>query len=79
MTEAARAWLAFGFGELGLDEIVSFAVEANRRSTAVMERIGMRRDPSGDFDHPVVPDTHPRLKRHVVYRLAHDDWRKTAR
>ena len=79
VTEAARAWLAFGFGELGLDEIVSFAVEANRRPTAVMERIGMRRDPSGDFDHPVVPDTHPRLKRHVVYRLAHDDWRKTAR
>jgi len=45
-----------------------------RRSTAVMERLGMRRDPAGDFDHPKVPDTHPHLKRHVLYRLARADW-----
>ncbi|MGN6466377.1 MAG: GNAT family N-acetyltransferase [Rhizobiaceae bacterium] len=73
-SEAARAWLAFGFETLGLEEIVSFAVASNRRSTAVMERIGMRRDPSGDFDHPAVGEDHAHLHRHVVYRLAHDDW-----
>ena len=76
VTEAAEALLAFGFEELDLDEIVSFAVRDNRRSTAVMERLGMRADPAGDFDHPNVPDTHPELKRHVVYRLTGADWRK---
>jgi RimJ/RimL family protein N-acetyltransferase len=74
VTEAAEAWLDFGFESLGLDEIVSFAVWNNRRSTAVMERIGMRRDEAADFDHPHVPDTHPQLKRHVVYRLSRSDW-----
>ena len=73
-SEAARAWLAFGFRTLGLGEIVSFAVWNNERSTAVMERLGMRRDPATDFDHPRVPETHPQLRRHVVYRLAREDW-----
>lgn len=72
VTEAARALLDFGFSTMGYGEIVSFAVAGNRRSTAVMERIGMRRDESGDFDHPRVPDTHPHLKRHVLYRLTVD-------
>lgn len=74
VTEAARAWLAFGFETLNRDEIVSFAVSNNTRSTGVMERIGMRRDPSRDFDHPSVPDSHPQLKRHVFYALSRDDW-----
>ena len=74
VSEAARAWLAFGFDTLGLEEIVSFAVWNNRRSTAVMERLGMRRDAGADFDHPRVPDTHPHLRRHVVYRLSRDVW-----
>ena len=50
--EAARAALAFGFGELGLDEIVSFTVERNHKSRRVMEKLGMVRDPAADFDHP---------------------------
>ena len=73
-SEAARAWLAFGFETLGLAEIVSFAVWNNCRSTAVMERLGMRRDASADFDHPRVPDTHPQLRRHSAYRLSRNDW-----
>ncbi|MCG6856950.1 MAG: GNAT family N-acetyltransferase [Salaquimonas sp.] len=73
-SEAARAWLTKGFEELGLDEIVSFAVHNNHRSTAVMERIGLRRDPSRDFDHPGIPDTHPHLKRHVFYTLTREEW-----
>jgi RimJ/RimL family protein N-acetyltransferase len=67
-TEAARAVLAFGFGQVGLDEIVSFTVPANVRSWSVMERLGMTRDPADDFDHPVIPPGHP-LRRHVLYRL----------
>jgi RimJ/RimL family protein N-acetyltransferase len=76
VTEASKAWLAFGFEKLGLDEIVSFAVWNNVRSTAVMERLGMRRDPSRDFNSPKVPNTHPALKRHVVYTLTRTDWAK---
>ncbi|MGB3417637.1 MAG: GNAT family N-acetyltransferase [Mesorhizobium sp.] len=74
-TEAARAWLGFGFDTLGLEEIVSFAVKANHRSTAVMERLGMLAEPALDFDHPSVPDSHPHLKRHVFYRLQRADWK----
>ncbi len=68
-TEAARAAAADGFGRVGLDEIVSFTAASNHRSRAVMERIGMRRDPAEDFDHPSLEAGHP-LRRHVLYRLA---------
>ena len=66
-TEAALAALEFGFGEAGLDEIVSFASAGNARSRAVMERIGMTHDPAYDFDHPSLPAGHP-LRRHVLCR-----------
>ena len=72
--EAAEAWLAYGFETLGLDEIVSLAVHANHRSTAVMKRLGMTTDPAEDFDLPGIPDSHPSLKRHVFYRLARKTW-----
>lgn len=75
-TEAAEALLRLGFEERGLDEIVSFAVAANARSTAVMERIGMRHDPARDFDHPKIPETHPHLRRHVLYALTANEWRR---
>ena len=74
VTEAAEAWLAYGFETLDLNEIVSFAVYENHRSTAVMKRLGMRFDPASDFDHPDIPDSHPALKRHVLYRLSRKDW-----
>lgn len=67
-TEAAQAALAYGFGTLGLTEIVSFTVPGNLASRRVMERIGMRHDPEGDFDHPAVPEGHP-FRRHVLYRI----------
>jgi len=72
-TEAASAVLADGFGRLGLAEIVATTTPMNRRSRAVMDRLGMRRDPDGDFDHPNVPEGH-RLCRHVLYRLSRADW-----
>ncbi|MET3660770.1 GNAT family N-acetyltransferase [Aquamicrobium ahrensii] len=74
VSEAARAWLDHGFEALGLKEIVSFAVTANQRSTAVMERIGMIADPARDFDHPGVPDSHPHLKRHSFYQVTRAEW-----
>jgi len=72
VTEAARAWLAVAFERLAVEAVVSFAVWNNRRSTAVMERLGMRRDLGADFDHPRVFE--PSLRRHVLYRLTRRDW-----
>ena len=70
-TEAARAALAHAFGPLDLREVVSFAVPGNLGSRRVMERIGMRRDPEGDFDYPALPEGHP-FRRMVLYRAARD-------
>jgi RimJ/RimL family protein N-acetyltransferase len=67
-TEASRLALRYGFGTLALAEIVSFTSATNQRSRAVMERLGMRRDPADDFDYPSFPEDHP-LRRHVLYRL----------
>lgn len=66
-TEAARLALDYGFATLGLAEIVSFTAATNLRSRAVMERLGLRRDPADDFDHPALAEGHP-LRRHVLYR-----------
>lgn len=70
-SEAALAALAFGFDQLGLPEIVAYTAATNRRSRAVMERLGMARDPADDFDHPLLPAGH-RLAAHVLYRLGRD-------
>src|SRR5262245_29745139 len=67
-TEGGDAALRWGFETLGLTEIVSFTTQGNTRSRAVMERLGMQRDPADDFDHPKIPIGHP-LRRHVLYRL----------
>jgi ribosomal-protein-alanine N-acetyltransferase len=67
-TEGARVVVKHAFGEVGLDEIVSFTVPGNARSRRVMEKIGMTHDASEDFDHPNLPEGHP-LRRHVLYRL----------
>jgi RimJ/RimL family protein N-acetyltransferase len=73
-TEAARAALAFGFEQLALAEIVAIAATSNVRSRRVMERLGMRRDHAGDFEHPRIPAGHP-LATHVLYRLDDQRWR----
>jgi len=67
-TEGALACLKYGFETLHLNEIVSFTTLANKRSIAVMKRIGMSHDPKDDFDHPKLPEGHP-LRRHVLYRI----------
>ena len=79
VTEAAEAWLAFGFETLGLAEIVSLAVHDNHRSTAVMRRLGMRHDPGRDFEHPRVSTASAALRKHVFYCLGRDEWRASRR
>jgi RimJ/RimL family protein N-acetyltransferase len=70
-TEGARAAIDYGFDTLGLEEIVSFTSALNVRSVRVMERLGMRHDVAGDFEHPNVPRGHP-TRAHVLYRMRRD-------
>jgi RimJ/RimL family protein N-acetyltransferase len=71
-TEGARTVINHAFKTLGLASLVSFTVPANVRSRRVMEKLGMIQDPSGDFDHPMIPQGHS-LQRHVLYRLKASD------
>lgn len=73
-TEAATAALAFAFGDRALEEIVAFTVPANIPSRRVMGRLGMRRLPADDFEHPAIAAGHP-LRSHVLYRLRRADWK----
>lgn len=67
-TEAARALIEYGFREIGLEEIVGFCVHDNEGAVHVMEKIGMTKDPDGDFDYPNLRKDHP-LGRFVLFRL----------
>jgi GT2 family glycosyltransferase/RimJ/RimL family protein N-acetyltransferase len=73
-SEGARAALAFAFNDLALTEVVSFTSRRNTRSTLVMERIGMKREPADDFEHPLLPEGHA-LRSHVLYRLSSEQWK----
>ena len=70
--EGARAAIDFGFGSLGLAEIVAYTYQGNARSRALMERLGMARDPAEDFLHPALDPGEP-LAPHVLYRLSAPD------
>lgn len=74
-TESGMALLHYAFTILEIKEILSIAVHDNRRALSAMAKIGMQPDPGCDFDHPQIPETHPHLKRHVVYRLSAAEWR----
>lgn len=65
-TEGAQATLVWGFANRDVAEILAWTAHNNLRSQAVMTRIGMRHDPTRDFDHPVLGADHP-LRRHVVF------------
>lgn len=66
-TEGAQAAVQFGFEQLKLSEIVSFTSVHNFKSQAVMQRLGMRRDPA-TFAHPAVGTEHW-LNDHCLYRI----------
>lgn len=74
-SEAARAWLAHGFDNLGLAEIVAFTYVGNTPSRRVMERLGMHYDPADDFEHPALAEGHM-LRPHVLYRLKASEFRR---
>ncbi|HPE62424.1 MAG TPA: GNAT family N-acetyltransferase [Thiolinea sp.] len=81
-TEAAQAALQTGFDVLELEEIVSFTALLNRRSQALMERLGMQRE-AWTFEHPALPSDSP-LREHCLYRLdknlyQNDNWRQGLR
>ena len=67
-TEAARAVLDWGFAHRPVPRIVAITAVLNTRSQAVMQRLGMVRQPDLDFAHPQVPDGDP-LQPHVTYYL----------
>jgi RimJ/RimL family protein N-acetyltransferase len=69
-TEAATVALEYGFGTVGLSEILAVTATTNLRSQAVMRRIGMTYDPADDFDDPDVGDGP--LLRQVLYRKLRD-------
>lgn len=71
--EAARECLRVAFGELALDEVISFTAALNTRSRRVMDKIGLHRDASADFEHPGVPVGSP-LRPHVLYRLTREQY-----
>jgi RimJ/RimL family protein N-acetyltransferase len=73
-TEGARAALDFGFNQAGLEEIVAFTAKINKKSRAVMERLGMHSDPKDDFNHVRLGPDHP-LYHHVLYRLRREAWK----
>lgn len=67
-TEAAVAALDYGFNTLKLKDFYAFTFEGNENSRKLMERLGMTREPSLDFDHPALPPGHP-IGRYVVYKI----------
>ena len=75
-SEAAWTCLRCGFGQLGLDEVVAFTAQPNLPSEKVMQAIGMRRDPAGDFEHPALEPGHP-LRSHLLYRINREQWLET--
>ena len=75
-SEAAWAALRCGFDRLALDQVVSFTSQSNLPSQKVMQAIGMRPDPLGDFEHPRLPEGHP-LRSHVLYRISRAQWLET--
>ncbi|PCI75540.1 GNAT family N-acetyltransferase [Candidatus Aerophobetes bacterium] len=72
-TEGAKAVLDYAFKTLEIPEIVSFTATDNAPSKRVMEKIGLSRQKSDDFDHPKLNDNSP-LKRHVLYRLTKEQY-----
>ena len=57
---------------------MAFTDPGNARSLAVMRKIGMRRDPARDFEHPAVPVGHP-LRPQVLWAIRRDEWERARR
>jgi RimJ/RimL family protein N-acetyltransferase len=73
VSEAARASLDWLFTNLPDDAAWAITSVGNRRSRAVMERLGMTHRPELDFDHPRLAADDP-LLAHVTYSLTRNHW-----
>ena len=69
-TEAATAWLDYGFDVLNLTEIISMTDAANDRSLAVMRRLGMRFDRIEEIEDEGV------LFEALIHVITADEWRE---
>lgn len=70
-TEAAKACLDYGFTKLKFEKVFSFTSIHNKKSEAVMQRIGMHK--TGEFKHPKIAEDH-RLCLHVNYIIHKSDY-----
>lgn len=73
-TEAANAVLAVAFENIGLSEVFAFTPVSNKKSLAVMVRLGMI-DTSNNFEHPLVPENSS-LSLHALYKIDKQYWLK---
>lgn len=66
--EAAEAALEWARDHRPGEPVIAITAHGNARSRALMERLGMVRQPGRDFDHPKVPEGDP-LRPHVLYAI----------
>jgi len=71
-SEAAKASLGIAFDRLDLSEVYSFTSVSNKKSRAVMERIGMI-NINENFEHPMILENSP-LREHVLYKINRQSW-----
>jgi len=74
-TEAAKSALGYAFDILLLNKVVAFTPVSNKRSRAVMGRLGMI-DSRKNFSHPQVP-VNSKLKEHVLYKITREQWQSS--
>lgn len=68
--EGANAAIAARPQWLARQDIVAITYKGNLPSQRVMEKIGMRRDPEGDFEHPSIPEGN-KIRPQVLFRFDH--------
>lgn len=73
-TEAGGKSLEYAFDILSVDEVVSFTAVTNKRSEAVMKRLGME-NTNSNFNHPLVPNS-SELCEHVLYKITRKQWQE---
>ena len=71
-TEAAKEVLAVAFMKLDMPVVYSFTSVLNKKSQAVMQRLGMT-DTRNNFEHPMVPENSS-LREHVLYKIDKQGW-----
>ena len=65
-TEAAKAYLQYGFETLKFYKGYSFTSAINVKSEKLRQKIDMTK--AGEFDHPNIPFVNA-LSRHAVYKI----------